>query len=74
MNCRIIRRGEKFEAQYETDKNFTGRHTRSMKAWCTLKNGAGEPVLFDTDDEAERAMRDYAERHIVNNVVRRFVI
>lgn len=74
MNCRIIKRCEKFEVQYETDKHFMGKHTRSMKVWCTLKNCAGETALFDTEDEAERAMRDYAERHLVNNVVRRFVI
>lgn len=72
MKCRIVKSGERYKAQYQAVKYLHGRHTRSMLAWCDLRNACGETMLFATETEAELTLRDYARRHSVDSVVKEF--
>lgn len=74
MKCRIIKRDGKFLAQYLSRKFFHGRHTRCALAWDSLKDGAGIPILFETDTTAECALRDYANNICESTVVKEFEV
>lgn len=60
MKCRIFKKGEKFYAKCFERAFLRGRFTL---AWQTLKDGAGQVLDFDTEMDAENALRDHAKKH-----------
>lgn len=79
MKCRIVKKGNKFYAQYYDRKLFPGRHTRTAYVWRNLKkktydqrDGYYETDYFDNEKEAERALIQYAESHSDGTVVKEF--
>ena len=74
MKCRIVQCGDKFKAQYAENKVFQGRHARSKKVWCTLETGDGEPIFFNSANDAELAIRSYAIMRTEGSVVKEFEV
>lgn len=76
MKCRILKKGNKFYAQYY---DRPGKNVKLAYAWCNLKktifdqrDGNYEIDYFDTEKEAERALIQYAESHSKGIVVKEF--
>lgn len=87
MKCRILKKGDKYYAQVETTSSLKGgKFSRTHKSWKSInwksikkkdvdqRDGEYEVSYFDSSEEAEKALRDYANEHSNGVVVKEFEV
>ena len=80
MKCRVLKKGDKYYAQYLTNSLFPNGNVPKAKAvWKNLKNkifdqrdGSYEVDNFPTVAAAERSLKDYASKKSEGKVVKEF--